>query len=84
MATKKATKKAKWPKLDERDDFMRRSFAAWFRSGGMEQPGDESGVESHGGKLYATLRNAGGLLAVYRIRNDGMLKGMRRWPKSIK
>jgi hypothetical protein len=24
-----------------------------------------------------------GVLAVYRVRNDGILKGLKRWPKAI-
>jgi hypothetical protein len=29
------------------------------------------------------LRNVNGVLAVYRIRNDGMLKRVRRWPQAV-
>jgi hypothetical protein len=35
------------------------------------------------GLSYVVLRNARGLLAVYRVRNDGMLKGLKRWPAEI-
>jgi hypothetical protein len=84
MATKKMTKRAKGPTPDEQEELMRRSFAAWFRGGNMDQPSQESSaVETHGGKVYVVLRNQETLMAVYRVRNDGMLKGMRRWPKSI-
>ena len=41
------------------------------------------GVEEIGGKSYATLQNADGILAVYRVRNDGVLKSLKRWPKEL-
>jgi hypothetical protein len=70
-------------KLIEDDDLLRRGFAAYFRGGAMDQPARSSAVEEHGGRSYVVLRNVGGVLAVYRVRNDGMLKGLRRWPVSI-
>ena len=42
-----------------------------------------SEIEKVGGKAYVVLRNINGVLAVYRIRNDGMLKGLRRWPAEL-
>jgi hypothetical protein len=69
-------------KADE-DDLLRRAFAAWFRGGGTDQPSNSSAVEKHNRKEYVVLRNANGLLAVYRVRNDDMLKRLRRWPSSI-
>lgn len=70
-------------KKSDVDDLLRRAFAAWFRGGGTDQPSNSSDVEKHGGKYYVVLRNANGLLKVYRVRNNGMLKGLRRWPLSI-
>lgn len=72
--------------MDE-TDLLRRAMAAYWRGRGgdpaVDQPSASSGVEVHDGKAYVVLRNVRGVLAVYRVRNDGMLKGMRRWPKSI-
>jgi len=49
-----------------------------------EQPSSsESGLEEVGGKQYLVLRNINGILRVYRVRNDGVLKGLRRWPKKL-
>jgi hypothetical protein len=48
-----------------------------------EQPADYSGVEEAGGKEYVVLRNVNGILAVYRVRNDGILKGLKRWPTAL-
>jgi len=68
----------------EPDEMLRRAMAAWFRAGGSDQPGrDASTIEKAGGKDYVVLRNVNGVLAVYRIRNDGMLKRLRRWPEEI-
>lgn len=66
---------------DER--LVTRAFAAYFRAGGIDQPANYSGVVLHDGKRYVVLVNAGGFLAVYRVRNDGMLKRLRRWPAAL-
>jgi hypothetical protein len=70
------------------EDLTSRAFAAYFRAGTrngfiMAQPANYSGVAEHKGKQYVVLRNGGGVLAVYRVRNDGALKGLRRWPKAL-
>jgi hypothetical protein len=65
------------------DDYLRRAFAAWFRGGALEQPSNTSEVVRIDGRLYVVLRNQGGVMAVYRVRNDGMLKRLRRWPKRV-
>jgi len=68
----------------DEEDIIRRAFAAWFRSGGTDQPASESSlVEDVGDKHYATLRNYNGVLACYRITNQGQLKRLKRWPKEI-
>jgi hypothetical protein len=49
-----------------------------------EQPSaSESGLEEVRGKQYVVLRNTHGILRVYRVRNDGVLKGLRRWPAEL-
>ena len=71
------------------EQLTRRAFAAYFRSAAREgvpspdQPANYSGVEEHGGKQYVVLRNVNGVLAVYRVRNDGILKGLKRWPEEL-
>jgi hypothetical protein len=70
------------------EQLTQRAFAAYFRSAAREgslspaQPANYSGVEEHNGKRYVVLRNVHGILAVYRVRNDGVLKSLRRWPKT--
>ena len=65
------------------DDLTRRAFAAYFRSGGNIQPANDSGLATHNGMQYVVLRNVSGVFAVYRVRNDGMLKGLKRWPAAL-
>jgi hypothetical protein len=66
------------------DDLTRRAFAAYFRTGGSEPPARDSGVVEYNDKLYVVLRHAGdGVLAVYRVRNNEILRRMRRWPPVV-
>jgi hypothetical protein len=77
-------------KLDE-DDLVRRAIAAHYRSakaeGGVpEQPGTTSRVRTFKKLPYVVLENAGGTLAVYRVRivnGETMLKKMKRLPKGF-
>jgi hypothetical protein len=42
------------------------------------------GVEDIGGKRYVVLRDgASNVLAVYRLRNDAVLKRLVRWPAEL-
>jgi hypothetical protein len=40
-------------------------------------------IAEHLGKRYVVIDDLDGAAAVYRIRNDGMLKALRRWPAEI-
>jgi hypothetical protein len=64
---------------------VRRAFAAWFRSGGEDQPSNTSRVRTVKGKHYVVLTGGHGVgpLAVYRVRPDGILKRLRRWPEKL-
>ncbi len=65
---------------------VNRAIAAYFRSADApspDQPANYSDVQEAGGKRYVVLRNVNGVLAVYRVRNDGVLKGLKRWPKEL-
>jgi hypothetical protein len=65
-------------------DLVRRAIAAWYRSGNTRQPASESRQQEHDGKTYVVLLAAeGDLLAVYRVRTDGVLKHLRRWPTDV-
>jgi hypothetical protein len=67
----------------DNDDVTRRAFAAYFRSGGTDQPANDSGVEKVNGKFYVVLSNVRGILAVYRVSNNGSLKRLKRHPKAL-
>jgi hypothetical protein len=48
------------------------------------QPASDSGVVECGGLLYVVLHDRGGrIMAVYRVRPNGLLKGLKRWPGEI-
>lgn len=71
------------------DDLLRRAYRAYFRAGrklGGEtiQPAEIcSGPEEVGGLTYVAMRNNYETLAVYRVRNDGQLKELKRWPREL-
>ena len=73
---------------DLEHELYNRAVAAYFRtetSFSPDAPSNASGVEVHGGKSYVVLRNRNGILAVYRVRNDGKLKRIHeRWPARLK
>ncbi len=73
---------------DQEEEIMARAFAAYYqylRKGGYSetQPSNTSCVQDYNGKHYAVLENVNGVLAVYRIKNDGYLKKLQRWPKEL-
>lgn len=81
MATKPLTKYG----VKSAEDLLRRALRAWH-SDSAQRPGSASAVEAHGGRWYVVLRaqrRGPAPLAVYRLKNDGLLRRMRRWPKSI-
>ena len=71
--------------MDE-DDLMRRAIAAYYRfDGGETRPPDvkESGVEIIEGRRYVALRDINGLLKVYRVLPDGVLKVLKHGPAQL-
>jgi hypothetical protein len=75
---------------DTDGQLLSRAIAAHYQACAREgvaadQPAaDSSGVEDLDGKQYVVLRNSRGVLRVYRVRKyDGVLKGLRRWPKEL-
>lgn len=75
----------------ENEQLARRALAAWYRAdcGGEHDPlaltPPVSGVAAeHAGKRYAMVMNGFRVpLAVYRVRNDGVLKRLRQWPRAL-
>jgi hypothetical protein len=73
---------------DDNDNLVRRAIAAYFRSPGdpresLDQPSNTSDVRKVKGKSYVVLVNSQRTLAVYRVRPDGILKRMKRWPAAL-
>ena len=68
--------------IEERE-YVKRATAAWFRNGGKDQPAGTSGVRDYNDKAYVVLENVRGTLAVFRIKPDGRLRHLRRWPAEI-
>ena len=64
-----------------------RACRAYFMVAGDPEPAAPteslSGIKKIKGKRYVVLANAHRTLAVYRVRNDGMLKRLRRWPAEL-
>jgi len=63
-----------------------RALAAYFRTGGefaMIPSESMSRVVVYNDKVYVSLRNGSDTLAVYQVRNDGIPKRLRRWPKAV-
>lgn len=74
--------------LGEDSDLTRRALAAYWKAGKenprLDQPENgASHLEDNEGRRYVVLSNVNGTLAVYRLRNDGQLKRLKRWPKEI-
>ncbi|MFG5779193.1 hypothetical protein ACFIQF_19205 [Comamonas sp. J-3] len=70
----------------DNQNLLNRAIAAHFRSateGQPLQPSNASEVRTVDGKHYVVLRNVAGILKVYRVRNDGVLKGLKRWPAEL-
>jgi hypothetical protein len=76
------------PKPPERSRLVSRAFAAYFRKEGVatahRYPSrDHSRAESWHGRQYVVLSDGRFVIAVYRVRYDGILRRMKRWPKVI-
>jgi hypothetical protein len=68
------------------DDLTRRAMSAYFRTDQTVAPpipSSNSGVVELNGKHYVVLLNVNGVLAVYRVRPQGILKRLKRWPAEL-
>lgn len=68
-------------------ELFARAAAAYYRAPRDDQAGQpvphRSYSAKHEGRQYVVLASNDTLLAVYRMRQSGMLKRMRRWPREI-
>jgi hypothetical protein len=71
----------------ESGDQMRRATNAYVRTDGLDPSRIPTGdVVEHNGKRYVRLINENDsdeILGIYRVRNDGMLKRLKRWPAEL-
>ncbi len=73
----------------DEDELHRRAVAAYYRIaardgyGAVQHSERNSGYERYNGLDYVVLRNNGQTLAVYRVRNDGVLRRLKRWPAEL-
>lgn len=72
--------------LDE-DNLVRRALAAYYKAaavqGGTPMQPSKPRVARHESRCYVVLESVRGTLAVYRVRTDGVLKGLKRWPAAV-
>lgn len=72
----------------DKENLIARAHAAMAKAaakvgGSVMQPSKHSDVHQVGDRFYVALRNVGGILAVYRVRLDGTLKRLKRWPAEL-
>jgi len=72
----------------DEEDLLRRAGRAWLAlSPAQDWWSSDSAAEHHGAHWYVVLRGGSGPsdvpMAVYRLKNDGVLRRLRRWPASI-
>ena len=69
---------------DTDDELVNRVLAAYYRIGhGRQQVVTNTRVCALAHKRYVVLSDITGPLAVYRIRGDGILRRLQRWPKEL-
>ena len=70
-------------------DLSTRARRAYFAAASREgfnsppQPASPDLEITHDGKPYVVLDNCRGTLAVYRLKGDGKLRRLKRWPKAV-
>ena len=73
--------------VKDNEPLIHRAFAAYFREAAREgailQPASTGHLCEFRGKRYVVLGSGADSCRVYRVRNDGVLKRLRRWPREI-
>jgi hypothetical protein len=78
-----------FPGTGTRDELIGRAMRAYFMTAARDgynadQPSQSSsGTYDVDGREYVVLRNVSGPVAVYRIKNNGMLRRLKRWPNEF-
>jgi hypothetical protein len=58
-------------------------MAAYWRTEHAPEQSSEPALYKVEGRLHVVLTNGGGILAVYRVKNDGALRRLKRIPKCL-
>lgn len=67
-----------------KSDVKSRAMAAWIKRRGVQRTRGLTPVRASVGEhQYVVLKQGKTNVAVYRIRTDGILKILRRWPKEF-
>jgi hypothetical protein len=73
----------------DNEPLINRAMSAWWRAGHRESgvappiPANDSYLCELDGRQYVVLHNINGVLAVYRVHNNGQLRLMRRPPRQL-
>jgi hypothetical protein len=51
---------------------------------GCAQAFEETTLEQHDGREYIVIRHGDHVMSVYRIRNDGAVRRLHRWPSFVR
>ena len=78
------------PHWDKMNDHLTRAYSAYFdacmrsRKATVFPSAEHSGIESFNTKIYVTLRDYSGTpIVVYRLRGNGHLRKILRWPPAM-
>jgi len=90
LLLKPSMNQPRWPPMNHAD-LLRRAHDAYLRTGRIAGAGEDleqpdralSGVRTRKGHIYVVLTNAREVVAVYRVKNDGALRRLRRWPREL-
>ena len=63
-----------------KDRAIRHHINCW----GSAHAFEETTFEQEAGREYIVIRCREGVMSVYRLRNDGALRRLSRWPKFVK
>jgi hypothetical protein len=74
--------------IPDETELTARAITAYYNArrklgGAIDAPANTSGLREIDGLAYIVLENVNGVLAVFRLRNDGVLKALKRWPEGV-
>lgn len=67
----------------DQNDLKRRALAAYYQYRGGSDFTPEPEVVEHNDKTYVVIYGNAEKREVYRLRNDGVLRRLRRWPQGL-